>query len=384
MNIELRSFDKIDYEELSALMRRVQDHKAKTMDDDYVPFTPAYVKYSVEVTFAKQELLFGIYSGKKLIGTIGGSYIPIQFRGLRLIGSAVTFYAIDPEILPLDPDIRKSIFELLIAKLKESDIDLVWAIIIKSNNKEELKILKEWLNFTTLNKNVESLVKLLGSEGVDVLREKKEMNIVLAKMAKLMAGMEHMDLPMGEIRNATPEDYPKIIELLNGYSKTLPLTQIWTQETFQNYVAVSSQLDSTIDYSSLKEEFPDTEFGFHMKVWEREQQIIAAILYRIVFVHFKNGDAPFAFWDYLAFAQDLEFSDKKAFLVNMFNQLHRKAIIITLFLPYYDFKTFDKAGLMAERRKTPLIVRPLTEKAQTILDLEKLKEFYLPFPDFAI
>jgi hypothetical protein len=383
MDIELRPFGEIDFKELEKLMLKVQAHKTETMGEDSVPFTADYVKYSVEVTFAKQELLFGIYSSEKLIGTIGGTYVPVLFQGQKLVGSAITFYAVDPELLPLDPEVKKKIFGSLIEKLKDCGIDLVWVIIIKSTNREDLRIFKEAFGFTTMNKNVESLVKLLGSEGVEVLRKKKEMNVVLAKMAKLMAGMEYVELPGGIIRNAKPKDYPRLIELFNSYAKVLPLTQVWTADSFQRHIDACAQLNNK-DYSLQQKEFPNTEFGFHIKVWEREQQVIAAILYRIVFVQFKNGDAPFAFWDYIAFDQDLEFPDKKAFLVNMYNSHHRKAIITTLFLPYYDFKTFDKAGFMAERRKTPLIILPLTEEAQKILELEKLKEFYLPSPDFAI
>ncbi len=383
MEFELRPLTKIDYNELSALMQKVQTYKSEKFDEDYVPFTPEYVKYSVEVTFAKPELLFGIYSKDKLIGTIGGTYVPLCFQNTELLGSAITFYAIDPDFYPVPQETLKEIFQQLINKLKELNVDLVWVIIFKDVNKEELKIFKEDFSFVRVNKNVESLVKLLGGEGVDILREKKQMNVVLAKMAKMMAGMEQIPLPGGEIRNATPEDYPRIVELLNAYTKHLPLAQIWTLESLQEYIKICSQLDN-IDYSSLKEEFPDTPFGFHIKVWERDNQIIAAILYRIVYVHFKNGDAPFAFWDYLAFSQDLDFSDKKAFIVNLYNQLHLKAIIITLFLPYYDYKTFDKAGLMSERRKVPLYMLPLTEKGNKVLELEKLKEFYLPAADFAI
>jgi aspartate oxidase len=49
----------------------------------------------------------------------------------------------------------------------------------------------------------EGLVKLLGSEGVDILRKKKEMNLVLAQMAKMMAGLDKIDLPGGEIHLLT-------------------------------------------------------------------------------------------------------------------------------------------------------------------------------------
>ena len=142
-----------------------------------------------------------------------------------------------------------------------------------------------------------------------------------------------------------------------------------------------------MDYSAFKKEYPDTPFGFHMKVWERNSKLEAAILYRIARINFKNGDAPFMFIDYLACSQDLELDEKKAFLVTMYHQLYHKAIIVNAFLPFYDYKTFDKSGFMAERRKTPFLIFPLTEKGEKLVAGEKprITKFYLPtLTDFAI
>ncbi len=384
MDFTLKPLIEIDYEELAALYTKILIYKSQKFDSDFVPFTPKYTRYSIEATFPNRELFFGIYSGStKLVGTIGGTLVPLQFQKMELLGSAITSYAIDPDLIPLDREVQKQILLQVIDKLKAFAVDVVWVIIIEELNKEEEKIFKEDLQFIRVNKSVEGLVKLLGSEGVDILRKKKQMNLVLAQMAKLMAGLDKIDLPGGEIRQALPEDYPRIVELLNDYAKQLPLTQIWTLESFQKHVDICSQLND-LDYSSVSSEFPETSFGFHIKVWERDQQIIAAILYRIVYVHFKNGDAPFAFWDYIAFSQTLDFNDKKAFLVNMYNELHLKAIIINVFLPYYDYKTFDKSGFMSERRKTPFYMFPLTDNGKKILELERLGAFYLPSPDFAI
>jgi len=69
----------------------------------------------------------------------------------------------------------------------------------------------------------------------------------------------------------------------------------------------------------------------------------------------------------------------------MYNALYRKAKIINVFLPYYDFKTFEKSGFMTERRKMPLYIFPLSEKGQKLVELERLAQFYLTTDtDFAI
>lgn len=384
MKLELKNFEKIDYQAISEIYMKALFHKRQLKEDDFTIFTPEYAEYAVNMAFPDRDLFFGIYSEGKLVGTIGGSYTRITFQGTELVGSAINSYALDPAILPVDRAVLKELFQTLIEELRTKGIDFIWVIIIQENNDFELKIFKEDLGFTRISKNVESLVKLLGSEGVDILREKKQMNVILAKMAKMMAGMEQVSLPGGTIRYALPDDYPRIIELLNGYATTLPLAQLWTTDSFEHYLKFN-QLLNVLDYSELKKEYPETPFGFHMKVWERDSKIIAAILYRVVRINFKNGDAPFGFWDYVAFSQDLDIEEKKAFLINLYNSLHRKAIIITAFLPYYEFKSFDKAGFMSEHRKTPFLLYPLTPKGQKILEGERLKEFYLPtLTDFAI
>ena len=384
MTYELKALLEIDYTEISELYQKVLNYKADTKDDAFALFTPEYTKYSIDLNFPTRELFFGIYAEGKLIGTIGATRVPILFQGEELLGSAITCYAIDPAVYPFPPDAKIQIFQDLIQKVKEHKVDFIWVTFVEENNADEMKLFKNELLFTRMNKNVESLVKLLGSEGVDILREKKQMNVILAKMAKMMAGMETMDLPGGTIRKATPKDYPFTINLLNDYNKNLPITKIWTSKSFQHHIEVASLLNE-IDYLDLKTEYPNTPFGFHIEVWERDQRIIAAILYRVVRIRFKNGDAPFGFWDYIAFDQELEFDAKKAFLLNMYNALYRKAIIINVFLPDYDFKTFDKSGFMTERRKTPLLIFPLSEKGQKLVEIERLAQFYLTTDtDFAI
>lgn len=384
MNLELRPFSSIDYKQISELFMKALYYKRELKEDDFVIFTPEYAEYSVNMAFPDLSLFFGIYQGEKLVGTIGATTVQCYFQGDTLTGSVINTYAIDPDILPLERDTIKNVLQALIEKLKERQVDFVWVMIIKENNAFELKIFKEDLQFTQVHKNVESLVKLLGSEGVNILRKKKDLNVVLAQMAKMMAGMDKMPLPGGAIRDATPNDYSSIIELLNGYTQTLELAQYWSPELFQHYVD-SSFLINSMDFTAVKQEFPNTPFGFHIKVWEKNSQIVASILYRVVCINFKNGDAPFCFCDYFAFSPKLTFEEKKAFLVNFYNELHLKAIIMTIFLPYYDFKTFDKSGFMTERRKTPLLFYSLTDKGAKLLELEKLKEFYLPtLLDFAI
>ncbi len=384
MDLELRPFTELDYTKISEIFMKALYHKRQLKGDDFAIFTPNYTEYSVKMAFPDLDLFFGIFSGEKLVGTIGGSYIQCSFQGAKLIGSAINSYALDPEVLPVERETLKKVFLQLIEKLKENGVDFVWVVIIKENNDYELKIFREDLQFTRVNKNVESLVKLLGSEGVEILRKKREMNVVLANLAKMMAGMHEVPLPAGFIRDATSDDYPRIIEMLNGYTKTLPLAQLWTSESFQQFVE-STSLINTLDYSAFKEEYPETPFGFHMEVWERNSQIIAAILYRVGRINFKNGDAPFMFIDYLACSQDLELDEKKAFIVTMYHKLYHRAIVVNAFLPYYDYKTFDKSGFMAERRKSPLLILPLTEKGEKILELERITKFYLPtLTDFAI
>jgi hypothetical protein len=382
MDLEIKSLIDPDYDELSTFYTKVLSHKMEKLGEDYVPFTPDYVKYVVNIDFSNKALYLGIYSENKLIATIGGTMVPVSFQGTEIKASAITCYAVDPDFT-LSPEQKLGIFQTLIDKIREVGVDLIWVSIISELNGEEMKHFKD-LNFVRVNKNVESLVKLLGHEAVDILRAKKDMNMVLAQLAKMMAGMEEPPQLEGTLRDATPADHSQIIDIFNSYAKELQLAQIWTLESLQQYIDVTSLVNS-LDYSAIKAEFPETPFGLHITVWERQGKLIAALLYRVMFVRFKNGDAPLGFWDYLAFAPGLDIADKKAFLITMYNQLYHKVIIVNIFLPYYEYKAIDKAGFMSQHRTTPLYMFALTENGQKVLAQEKLLKFYLPtFTDFAI
>ncbi|MDD1778001.1 MAG: hypothetical protein LUQ65_07500 [Candidatus Helarchaeota archaeon] len=382
MDFEIKPLIDPNYDELSMFYTKVLRSKMEKVGEDYVPFTPDYVKYVVNIDFSNKALYLGFYSEKRLIATIGGTLVPVSFQGKEIKASAITCYAVDPDF-PLTSEQKLRIFQTLFAKIREVGADLIWVVIISEFNGEEIQLFKD-LNFVRVNKNVESLVKLLGHEAVDILRVKRDLNVVLAQLAKMMAGMEDPPPIDGTIRDVTPADHAQIIELFNSYAKELQLAQIWTLKSFQDYIDVTSLVNS-LDYSAIKAEFPETPFGFHTAVWERQGKIIAVLLYRVMCVHFKNGDAPLGFWDYLAFAPGLDIADKKAFLITMYNRFYHKTIIINIFLPYYEYKAIDKAGFMSQHRNTPLYMFALTENGQKVLAQEKLLKFYLPtFTDFAI
>jgi hypothetical protein len=230
---------------------------------------------------------------------------------------------------------------------------------------------------------VEPLTKLLGGYGIDILRKKKGLSVVLAQLAKMMAKMQKIPLPSGKIREVTPEDYPQIVELLNGYSEILDIAQIWTVESFKKYIEISLQVNN-IDHSELMAEYTDTTCGFFIKVWERENKIIAALTYRVMGVQFKKGKAPLSYWDYLALSRDLTMDDKKAFIVNMYNEVYHKASTITAFFPYYEAKVLKKSGFMSSQMKTPMYIYPITENGKKLLELKKISKFYLPYICFLV
>ena len=380
MELEIKPLIEIDYNELTALYMKFLRHLSITKDSDYGPPTPLSTKCNIEKTLLNDGFLLGIYSEKekKLVGTIGAAFVPVLFQNIKLLSSVITFYAIDPELLPLAQETQLQIFQQVIEKIKEFQVDFIWIIFDHDINSKEEKIFKKDLLFVRINRNVEPFTKLLGSEGVEVIKKKKGLNVVLAQLAKLMASMKTESLPGGIIRDATSEDYPDIVKLLNAYSEELILTRIWSVDSFKKYMDISSQIN-TMDFSKLKVEFPDAPCGVHLKVWERDQKIIAFINYHVMPTQFKNGLAPLGYWDYVAFSQNLNFDEKKAFVINMYNEIYRKACIITVFLPYYDLKAFDKSGFMSSRLTYPLYIFPLTEKGKKLLELKKISKFYLPY-----
>ncbi|MHA1386043.1 MAG: hypothetical protein ACTSR3_20000 [Candidatus Helarchaeota archaeon] len=381
MEIEIKPLVEKNYEQLTDLFLRFWKHISSNVDVEYTPWTIDYTIYDIERTITQNGVLLGIFSKDKIIGTIGARYIPVTFQDSELKCGIITFFALDPDVMPLAKEIKIKIFQKIIEEIKNAQTDFIFVVFDHDISSKEEKIFKNDLQFVKMNKNVEPLTKLLGSEGVDIIKAKKELNIVLAKLAKLMAKIETMQLPGGKIRDATADDYPKIVDLLNSYSKNLIITQIWTVDSFKQFINACNRINK-IDYSDLKAEFPDAPTGFYLKVWERDNKIIGSIAYRVMPIRFKNGDAPLAYWDLIAFSQDLEIEEKKAFLVNLYNELYKKASTITAFWPYYDLKTFKKTGFMSSQMNTPLYILPLTNKGEKLLELNKISKFYLLYMEF--
>jgi hypothetical protein len=352
-------------------------------DQDYTPFTLEFTKYNIAKSISEKGFILGVYSDRKLIGTIGANLIPVMFQNTKLMSCTITLYGIDPDFLPLSRDSQLKIYQAVIEKIKETQTDFIWVVFDLGTSFGEHKVFRDDLHFIKKNPNAEPLTKLLGSYGIDILRKKRGLSVVLAQLAKMMAKMQKISLPGGNIREATPKDYPQIVELLNGYSKLLDITQIWTVESFKKYIEINSHINK-IDNSELKAEYPDTTFGFFIKVWERENKIIAALTYRVMGVQFKKGKAPLSYWDYLALSQDLAMEDKKAFIVNMYNEVYRKASTLTAFFPYYETKALKKSGFMSSQMKTPMYIYPLTENGKKLLELKKISKFYLPYICFLV
>ena len=372
-----------DYNELRNLYDKFMKYLSVKKDQDYTPVTLEFTKYIIAKSISEMGFILGIYSDKKLIGTIGANLIPVMFQNTKLMSCTITLFGIDPDYLPLSKDSQLKIYQAIIEKIKETQTDFIWVVFDSALSIGEQRVFRDDLQFVKVNSNVEPLTKLLGSYGIEILRKKRGLSIVLAQLAKLMAKMQKISLPGGKIRDPIPDDYPRIVELLNAYSEILDLTQIWTIESFKKYIEINLQVNN-IDHSELKKEYPETTFGFFIRVWERENKIIAALSYRVMEVQFKKGKAPLSYWDYLAFSQDLTMEDKKAFIVNMYNEVYRKASTLTAFYPYYETKALKKSGFMSSQMKNPMYIYPLTENGKKLLELKKISKFYLPFIGFLL
>ncbi|MHA1377887.1 MAG: hypothetical protein ACTSRG_05855 [Candidatus Helarchaeota archaeon] len=381
MDLEIKPIIEKDYDELTELFSSYWTYMAAKFDTEYTPWTKEYTIYDIERTITNDGILLGVYHQDKIIGTIGAKYSDVIFENDKLKCGVITYYALNPDIMPLQKEDLIKIYKKIIEEIKNIKADFALVVFDHELSSAEEKIFKSDLNFVKKNKNVEPMTKLLGSEGVDILKAKKELNVVLAQLAKLMAKMEKIPLPGGTIRDATPKDYPRIIELLNAYFENLVLTQIWTEDSFKHHVKACERINH-MDFSELKKEFPNAPTGFYIKVWERNNELIGFIAYRVMPVRFKNGDAPLCYWDLVAFPQNLNIEDKKAFLVNIYNSLYQKTSTITVFWPYYDLKTFKKTGFMSSQMTTPLYILPFTSKGEKLLELKKIASFYLLYMEF--
>lgn len=378
MSIIIKEFDN-RYKDISELCEKfrhavveseIEDELGPYYSENYAKFLYGQLKYKV-----------GAFKNDKLIGVIGS----LSFNGLYLdkkvkIGGMGRI-AVDPEFW--DTKLKSDLIDFMIKKLADDGHDLIYSVLLKKADKDDIEVLEN-KGFDTIKgrKNSEAFVKILGRDGLDLIKKSRGMNALEYQAAKLLCGIKDAEIERGQIRNAKIEDYDQIIELLNNYSKELPLSKTWTKEEFKEFVDKIKNINK-LDFSDIKKEYPDTPYGYHFKVWEDNDKILGFALYYIFWARMIKEPVPLGNWVVCAFSNELEPDDAKAFLSTLFRELKGTASVINCELPYYAKKIFSKTGFMGDQRAVNLMIKPLTDKVEGIFR-EKIKEYYLSISGFNI
>jgi hypothetical protein len=378
MSIVIKEFDN-RFEEISELCEKfrhavveseIEDELGPYYSENYVKFLYGLLKYKV-----------GAFKDNRLIGVIGS----LSFNGLYLDKkvkvAGMGRIAVDPEFW--DTNLKNDLIDFMIKKLADEGHDLIYSVLLKKADKFDIELLEN-KGFNTIKgrKNSEAYVKILGRDGLDLIKKTRGMNALEYQAAKLVCGIKDAEIDRGKIKDGKEGDYDQIIELLNNFSKEFPLSRIWTKQEFKEFMDKIKNINK-LDFSDIKKDYPDTPYGHHFKVWEDNNEILGFALYYIFWARMTKEPVPLGNWVVCAFSSEVEPDEAKAFLSTLFRELKGTAAVINCELPYYAKKVFGKTGFMGDQRAVNLMIKPLTDKVEGIFE-EKIKEYYLSISGFNI
>ena len=344
-----------------------------------------YHEGNVKYIYDALKYKLGAFKNGKLVGIIGSSsvngiYNKTDADTEKIIKTEIKIaslgrFGIDPEVWD-DPSIKNDLIDTMIDKLKKEGHDLIYAALLKKKDKEDIEALK-LKGFRNIKgrKNSETLVKVMGKDGLELIKKTRGMNPIEAQAARLIAGIKSDEIERGEIRDGNENDYDQIIDLLNKYSKELPLARIWQKKEFSEMMERTLKIDNW-DFSDLKKSYPDAPLGSHFKVWEVNNEIIGVVLFYISTTRMVKEPVPMGSWLFCAFSDNVEPNETKAFISTLLREIKGSVSVMNIELPYYANKIFGKSGFMGDQRAVALLIKPLTDKVKGIFE-EKIKNYYL-------
>ena len=327
------------------------------------------------------DYYFTAWKGDELIATTLGTKCTVLLDDeIELIGVSIGLTATKPEYQR--QGIQKKLIQALIDRAKSDGIDFLFSFPDTTHHGH--KLLKEHFEFSRINKNAEHVIKIIGDHGRWVLQNYRGLSAVLAKLAVVYAGKPEAKLSSGKIRdgNLESDDVKKVLEMINSYSKRLPLSKVWKTE--------EDWIKEMTNAKKLSEYYP--EWKVHWWVWETNNVILATITIRTELVTFNTGTSSVALVSTSCFKDGLTIEEKEGFLATVVRRFwnedvedtpeSRKKNIFTVQTtqPQYEAKAFKKIKVTDDTTKYEFLILPLTEKAQEIqLRYKKINEFYIPY-----
>ncbi len=389
MDYEFRTLD-LDYEKLSEYCTKLKEKlvEVKNEDQEGEGYDLALTKYAFMWAEDNKEFAIGAFDGEKLVGTIMAIVKDMvindpkqEIKGIELKAGFLCNLGVEADLWP-GIDLKKKFINLILEKLKEAKIDIVITNPLNDKNVEIIEYMKS-INFLIKNKDVQANIKMMGKKAVEQIKVAEGLNAVLYQAAKLLAGWKSDGISEGQIRDVKEADYPRIVEMLNNYTETNQIAIRWTIEDIKIFIKIIGNLNDhrTIN---VKDRFPDSAYGTHLKVWEINGEIKAHVFFALIEVHLQYLHLPLILWENSSFSKDLTVDQKIDFISQILREHEHKAMVCNLKIPYLEMKAFDKAGFMGDRRTRKFLVKPLTEKGKVFADIKKIKSFSIPSFNFAI
>ena len=382
MDYEFRALD-LDYEKLSEYCIKVREKLVEVENEDQegegydVPFT----KYMFAWAENNSEFAIGAYDGEKLVGTIMAIVEDViindpkqEIKGIKLNAGFLCNLSVAAELWP-GLELKQKLISLLLDKLKEANIDVVITNPLNDKNSEVIEYMKS-IGFLIKNKDVQANIKMMGKDAVNHIKIAEGLNAVLVQAAKLLAGWKSDGISEGQIRDVKEADYPKIVEMLNDYTETNQIAIEWKIEDIKGFI---KNIENLNDHRTIhvKDKFPDSAYGTHLKVWEIDGEVKAHVFFALIEVHLQHLHLPLILWENSSFSKDLTKQQKIDFISQILREHEHKAMVCNLKIPYFEMKAFDKSGFMGDRRTRKFLVKSLTEKGKVLENIKKIKSFLI-------
>ncbi len=349
------------------------------LDAGAVNWEEKYAEWYFKAFHFPPDYFFSAWKGDELIGTtMGTKYKVLLDNEIELTGVSIGLTATKPEYKR--QGIQKQLMSKLIETTKKDGADFLWAF--PQDGYYGSNLLKIHFGFQRLLKNAEHLIKILHDHGRWVLQHYRGLNVALAKLAIIYAVIPEDKLMGGNIREGdeNSEDVNKVVDIMNSYTKRLPLSRLWTPEKYKNEI-ISSR--------SITNYYP--EWRYFWFVWERDGEIIGSINIRTELITFNNGKSTVGLITNSMFKEGLRDEEKLSFFAEIIRKFHeeeypeeimrtKKLFTLQTTQPQYEPKLFKNAKCNDDTSKYEFVILPLTDKANEIsLRHKKIKEFYLPY-----
>ncbi len=374
MNIRVRPLEPpYDYAEIAEILGKT--YFREYCEEGALQWDAKYAQFYFESVVHKESsraFIFGAFDGNKLVGTLFGHRDVVIFDNrlsLEMVNLGLT--AIDPEYRR--QGIAKKLLEKVLERAKEKNLDFVMAFPAKGKFGDEL--LKKF-NFINFGKT-EHLIKLMEERGLQGLRDYLNYNIIMVKLAGLYSHLPEEEEIDGTIRYGKLEEISEVSEILNSYTKRVPLVNVYSDEGYA---------ESNIRFAKMNAQFGDP-WGFYWFVLEREGKIRATLSYRIEVVTFEPEpgelvSAPVALLTSLGCHEEMDLDEKVAFVGAILRHIRAEqpdVYLTQITSLQHEKKVFDKLKFVDDRHTYYLYMLPLTEKGQELSKYKKYKEYHLQY-----